>query len=108
MATEHSRVHVCFGEPSIHLSELMQLAENRTADYWTTNSQAKKSDRALFYMTAPLSAFVAWGDIQTDASLEAGQRYNWSGHYMSKIGNVKILPRPVPLKELRNRLPEWG
>lgn len=98
-----------FGTPEVHLSELERAAKRgRRLVHWTINALAKPNDRALFYMIRPLSAFVAWGTVRSKASLAAGKRYGWPGHHMSVISDIKMLPRYVPLNELRRCLPEWG
>jgi hypothetical protein len=103
-----SNLHICFGTPEIHMPQLVLWSENSIADSWTINRHAKKDDRALFYMKAPLSSFVALGKVMADAYYDENEQSDWKGYYMAEIGEIKLFPLPIPIKEFRTKIPEWG
>lgn len=99
-------VHFCFGNPKEHLLELATLASDQSQTTWTIDRHATAGDLAVFYMTQPLSAVVAWGIVAGEPALET--EGDWSGHHMAAIGGVYLLPRPVPRAALAARVPQWG
>jgi hypothetical protein len=101
-------LHICFGTPEIHIPELVLWSENSIAGSWTINRHAKKDDRALFYMKAPLSSFFALGRVMADAYYDENEQSDWKGHYMAEIGEIKLFPLPISIKEFRAKIPEWG
>ena len=103
-----SNLHICFGTPEIHMPQLVLWSENSIADSWTINRHARKDDRALFYMKAPLSSFVGLGRVMADAYYDENEQSDWKGYYMSEIGEIKLFPLPIPIKEFRTKIPEWG
>lgn len=109
MAVATIRTYVCFGDPHLHYPSLVRAAKRgQSVGHWTINPKAERNDRALFYMTGPMSSFVAWGTVRTKASLAAGERFDWPGKAMSVIGSIELFPDAVPLGGLRQCMPEWG
>jgi len=74
---------------------------------WTINSKAKIGDEVFFYLKAPLSSIVARGRVQSMPKREDSDS-EWFGHFMSDIGDISILPRPLHIRELRAAFPNWG
>lgn len=99
--------HICLGTPEYHLQDLERDAESGKTD-WTINSKAKKNDYALFYMTAPVSSIVARGIVITDAERNIDPNDYWYGHFECHISDLELLANPVPLAEIRRKIPEWG
>ncbi len=105
MAARDVVAHVCFGDPDPHLAELENLARTQDAGWWTINRHASGGDIALFYVKRPLSAFVAWGVVQSQPVLRTEEP--WKGYYAASISQVRMLPRQVSRVELCARLPQW-
>ncbi|CAK8715527.1 hypothetical protein KKHLCK_04630 [Candidatus Electrothrix laxa] len=99
--------HICFGSPEPHMSQLLVLAEDNDKTTWTINRHARKNDRILFYLTSPVSSFVATGKVTTDAWLEQNEEDAWHDHYMADAEEVSMLTQTLSLKNLRKKIPEW-
>ncbi len=99
--------HICLGTPQNDLDELKRDAE-RGETYWTINSKAKKNDYALIYMIAPVSSIVARGVVLTDAERDTDPNNYWYRHFECHISDLEMLANPVPLAEIRRKIPEWG
>jgi hypothetical protein len=97
--------HVCFGDPDAHLAALQELARTQEVDWWTINRHASGGDIALFYITRPVSAFVAWGVVTSQPLLRTEEP--WKGYYAAEVSDVRMLPRPISRVELCERLPQW-
>jgi hypothetical protein len=105
MGTRDVVAHVCFGDQDPHIKELEMLAETQNQGWWTINRHASGGDVALFYIKSPVSAFVAWGVVQSEPVLRTIEP--WKGHYAANVSKVLILPRRVTRVELCQRLPQW-
>ncbi len=105
---KQSNLHICFGDPKIHLEQLETWQKENISNYWTINRHARKGDRALFYIKAPLSSFVALGKVMDDAYYNDDVQSDWNGHYMATIGEIKLFLPPISLKEFQKMIPEWG
>lgn len=90
----------------LELERAARERTRRTSTRWTIPEAARPGDRCLVYHKSPLSAFVASADVVGEPKLE--RHGYWRGHYMAPIGSVRLLPRSVPLSELRRAFPEWG
>jgi hypothetical protein len=99
-------VHFCFGRPHPHLVELAGYAASRQPLRWTIDRRATDGDVAVFYLTLPLSAVVAWGTVSGEPALETGGE--WEGFHMTDVLDVQLLPRPVLRETLAARVPDWG
>ncbi len=99
-------VYVCFGDPAAHLDELRKAAARAAEENWTVNSKARPGDRAVFYMKAPLSSFVALGTV-TSVPKRAEGESGWAGHYMADVHDLEMLPSPVRIRDVRRAFPQW-
>lgn len=81
------------------------MARERRAEVWTVPGSARRGDDVLFYFTAPVSGFVATGRVQGD--LEDAAVIGRTG-WMADVGEVVMLPVPVPRADVAAALPEWG
>ena len=43
-----------------------------------------------------------------DAYYDEDEQSDWKGYYMAEIGEIKLFPLPISIKEFRTRIPEWG
>jgi len=109
MSTQGHKTYVCFGEPGSHLGELRNAADNDgNLEWWTVNSAARAGDEVVFYLTRPLSSFVAIGLVTSDPFIVNDPASRWSGHKAAEIASVRMLPRFVHVSEARELFPEWG
>lgn len=99
-------VHFCFGRPMDHLVTLVGCAADQSPTSWTIDRHAVADDLAVFYLTQPLSAVVAWGIVAGVPALES--EGEWADHHMVAVGGIHLLPRPVSRESLVTRVPEWG
>jgi hypothetical protein len=100
-------VHVCFGDPDVDLDTLRAASTDGRTESWTINDKSIPGDRAVFYMVAPLSSFVATGTVASVPTLNHGNK-NWPGLYRADIDDIKMLSSPVHLHVARKALPDWG
>lgn len=100
------RYHTCIGTPRLHLEDLKLDIRDHGTTVWTINKDAKRGERVIFYMTSPVSAFVAVGVLVTDAWQEP-KGSEWEGFWMAEIGELRLLAAPVTRKELLRRVPRW-
>jgi hypothetical protein len=105
MAARDVVAYVCFGDPEPHVGELEELAQTQGQGWWTINRHASGGDIALFYIKRPVSAFVAWGVVQSTPVLRTEEP--WEGHYAANVAQVRLLGRQVTRVELCERFPEW-
>lgn len=105
MAARDVVAHVFFGDPDPHVAELEERARTQEVDWWTINRHASGGDISLFYITRPMSAFVAWGVVTSQPLLRTEEP--WEGHYAAYVSQVRMLPRPITRAELCERLPQW-
>lgn len=73
----------------------------RKLDGWSTLKNAKAGDKVWFYIPSPQSAVVASGVALADAQPGTG----WP--YEMPVGDLKWLPQPISLQQLRQRFPKW-
>src|SRR5438132_8063392 len=105
--------YVCFvGEPYPDIDwrperhpdylELQRAADRGGASStsWTIAATAAAGDRCIFYYVRPLSSFVASATVVTPLGKERSGY--WRGHYMAQLGSIALLPRAVPLHEVRS------
>ena len=104
--------HICIGDPERdHLKVLEKAATlgTREFDWWNINKWARPGDMAIFYMTKPSSAFVAFGTVGRRADdVSASDRSQWYGRHCFWINDAKMLPRFVTLDETKAEFPAWS
>ena len=108
---EGGNVHILFGNPWDHLVEIARLAAGIVPEeqrWWTIDREARAGDVTVFYLVRPLSCFIAVGQVITDAWLNQDPRTGWEGYYIAGVDRVKLLSRPIPLAEIRDRFPGWA
>lgn len=109
MDTVAPRAHVCFGTPPHHFKVLeVAAARNDPVDWWTINRSALPGDRVVFYMIAPVSAFVATGVVAEVPWVDNDESSGWPGHYRSEMIDIQMLPRQVSLVEAKEQFPKWA
>jgi hypothetical protein len=107
-------VHICNGDPTLgHFDLLKDAAANATEefDWWNITMAAKPGELAIFYMTAPMSAFVAVGVLgrKVDAAeVPPEKRTKWFGPNCFWMSECKMLPRAVTLDEAKRKFPKWS
>src|SRR3954447_23172511 len=86
--------------------ELRRLSDTGGRDTWTLPKTARLGDVLLFYIAAPLGAFVGYADVLTDAKY--GLDRNWPTDYAAEIGGVRLLHSAVTRSEMMAKVPDWG
>src|SRR5215208_5419309 len=96
-------VHICFGKTQEHLEELERGARGdiKPTDWWTINSSALPGHRAAFYFVLPRSEFVATGIVAEKPYLKTTG--DFAGMYRAQMSGIKMLARPIHLREARSR-----
>jgi len=97
-----SSIFTCLGSPH-HLEDLKQLQPV----WWTISKKAKKGDWAVFYLTAPISAIVGFGQIVKTPWYE--NESEWKEKHFTEISRLVMLDedRFIRNSELRILFPEW-
>lgn len=104
-----SNIFVCLGAPE-HLISLKELSdENRPQQsiYWTVNKNAAPRDRAIFYLTYPISAIVGFGNIISSPWIEEDSE--WKEKNYTEINRVRIFSECnfITNREIKTLFPEW-
>lgn len=103
------RVHICFGDPALHLSWFETVTANRKSQgWWTINKSAMLGDVMIFYMIGPTSSFVASGTVASELCIVDDPKNEWYGAYAVEMKGIHMLPRFVSIREARERFPNWG
>lgn len=111
---ESRDVHICIGEENRGHLEMFRNAADESMqrfDWWNITEHAKPKDLVIFYLTSPLSSFVAVGIV--DKKVEDGEvRSNdkdspWYGPNCFWISDVRMLPKPLTLREAKSLFPSW-
>lgn len=97
-------VFTAMGFPDPHYSQLTKMFELGTVETWTTVSKARSGNRVVWYLRAPLKAFVAVGTILSKPELEF-----WDGdeRLMAEMRVDQMLGEPLTLNRLKEELPEF-
>ena len=102
-------VYICLGTPSRgHPEDIEELSAARGSIDRTINSKAQIGDEVFFYLTTPLSSLVTRGRVQSKPGRQEDSNREWFGHFISEIGDLTMLPRPLHIKELQSTFPDWG
>jgi hypothetical protein len=102
MREDDSKAYVLYGDSQEHIEDLEHLATTQGTDLWTVPSNIRPNDVAIFYLMRPFKFFFARGVIKTEPTLNHGVS-GWEGFHMAEIGDVKLLPSPVPFAEVRTK-----
>jgi len=102
--------HICISDPD-HLKsfESAAAANIDCFDWWNINKFAMPGDRVIFYMTAPLSGFVACGVV--DRIAEGGEidkTSQWYGPHCYWISELQLFSRRLKLSEAKIAFPDWS
>lgn len=100
-------LYICLGTPPGHFEVLEDHSTTGKNIDWTINSKAKIGDEVFFYLRAPLSSIVARGRVHSMPKREDSDS-EWFGHFMSDIGDISRLHRPLHIREIRAAFPNWG
>jgi hypothetical protein len=102
-------VYTCFGTPNRgHPEDLEDRSAAGGSIDWTINSKAQIGDESFFYLTTPLSSLVTRGRVQSKPGRQEDSNREWFGHFISEIGDLTMLPRPLRIKEHRFTFPDWS
>lgn len=95
-------LYTCIGNKQ-HLTSLFP---GNSID-WTMHKDAKIGDYAVFYLTAPISAVVAFGKITGDAYFNIYSE--WQDKYFAEVKIEIRLDETqfITNRELRNLFSEW-
>jgi len=95
-------IHIFFGG-SVYsdLQSIKAFAKSGGGLSWSALKRVKQGDRVLLYCDQPDSAFVATAEALTSA--EPADDYP----YRCRIGNIRLLARPIPRNEAQALLPDW-
>lgn len=101
-----SKLYVCLGSPT-HLPDLRDLEYPQDSVCWTINRKAEINDKAIFYLTAPVSAVVGFGNI-IDVPWEDTQS-EWKEKHFTDINAIRIFDENkfITNREIRELFPEW-
>ena len=101
-----SKIFVCLGSPA-HLPVLRGLSYPHESVYWTIKRTAAIKDKAIFYLTAPVSAVVGFGNI-IDVPREEPQS-EWKEKHFTDINRIRIFDEKnfITNREIRELFPEW-
>lgn len=100
-------VHVLQGSAADHERYLRRIVRLHQRTEWTVPRTAKAGDIGVFYLSAPVSGFVAWGILEQDAK-RWEKRGDWTGRYFAKVGPLRAPRKPVPLSEARRAIKSWA
>lgn len=75
---------------------------------WTISRHARRNDRVLLYVCAPVMAIVARAIMAEDAALVDDPASEWHGHHMADMHSLTLLAEPVTRRELLAAFPAWG
>jgi hypothetical protein len=87
-----------------HEDELAGLVGGHTN--WTVNKNARPSDRVVFYITWPRSAFVGVGAVKSKPRYqESGP---WAGKFMARVDVDGMASPGMSRLEAERVFPDWG
>lgn len=89
-----------------HVDELQKFFEDGDLDLWTVNRNARPGDTVVFYIKAPVSAFVAVGRVHSEPFEDDGD-YGWDGHYMADVSVEHVVDPPLKRTAALEYLPQW-
>ncbi|HEX5445730.1 MAG TPA: HNH endonuclease [Pirellulales bacterium] len=108
-------VHICIGDPRLnHLEQLEQAAQSgqKEFDWWNINKRVRPGDMVIFYLTSPVSAFVATGVVERNVGeneVPDERRGEFFGSNCFWISKAAMLPHRVTLNEAKDQfLAEWS
>jgi hypothetical protein len=109
-----SLIHICIGDPQLnHLKRIEQAAQSgkKEFDWWNITKRARPGDMVIFYLTSPVSAFVATGVVERKVGdndeNEVAAEQHFYGRNCFWISKAAMLPRRVSLNEAKAQFPEW-
>lgn len=75
---------------------------------WTVSRHAKRGDKILFYVCAPISAIIATATLETDTEKDDDIQSEWFGSHLADMHSLEMLAAPVSRKTLVEKFPHWG
>jgi len=96
------------GAPDREHAALKKAAERHQSCTWTIHSRAEVGDRVAFYLTAPTSAVVATGTVDSEPERMTNRHEPWSGKHMATIRNIRMLATPMTREGLAQQMADWG
>jgi hypothetical protein len=108
-----SFTHICIGDPARHDLELIEQAaakNNNVLDWWNISRFAAPGDRVIFYVKAPVSAFVACGVVGRRVTQEddIDRSSRWYDEYCFWINDPQMLPNRLTLQNAKELFPMWS
>jgi hypothetical protein len=74
---------------------------------WTVSRHAHIGDWVLLYVTAPISAIVAWAIVATEPEHVADPSSPWHNSYMADMHSLTMLAEPIKRGHWLTYFPEW-
>lgn len=74
---------------------------------WTISRHARRGDRMVLYICAPVSALVAVATIATHPELDDDPSSEWYGHHFADVRDLRLLREPIKRVVLRMAIPDW-
>lgn len=75
---------------------------------WTINRNARRGDRVLLYVCAPVSAIVAIAEVSDTPVQETNPSSEWRGLYFSNMHGLRMLEKPITRAKLLVAFSTWG
>lgn len=88
------------------IDDLEELCNTGGHAFWTVNHNAEPGDTIVFYIHAPVSAFVAVGRVHGEPFEDDGE-FGWDGHHMADISVEHVVDPPLKRTVALDHLPEW-
>ena len=112
MSIDTQQIYICQGRPK-HLKQLEEAAEKGGRyrglryDWWPIKKSARPGNTVIFYLTSPISAFVASGIVDSEVISCPDETSEYRGRPCAWISDIRMLPNPVALQDAARRIPEW-
>lgn len=74
---------------------------------WTINQHARRGDKVLLYVCAPVSAIVATAIVSETPTRDDDPASTWHGLYFADMHNLCMVPRPITRADLLAEFPGW-
>lgn len=93
---------------SDQLDMLARMVRTGRKDRWTIHSAARRGETVLLYAGAPISGIVAIGTVRSPKTFAAHPDDYWPAQARAMVTVERLIDPPLPLAEIRRRLPKWG
>jgi hypothetical protein len=107
MSIDTPRVYICSCSPK-SFDELDLKAGKGGRDWWTIKRTAHPGNIVIIYLIGPICAFIASGIVESEVIPCPDKKSKFRDDPCVWARDIRMLPRPVPLKEAARYIPEWG